>query len=86
MNQPMNQSEPVPPAFDMHGIKLIIGMRLVFCHVLEPELDQVEGELIKISHTGFFIYVQLTNRLLPESAHPEILITPPGLWVYKRRA
>lgn len=86
MTQPTNQSLPVPKVYSATGGCLIIGMNVQFCYPGEPDLGGLEGELIKVSHNGYFIYVKLNEKLLPGSDHPEILITSPTLWVYKRQA
>ena len=70
---------------NLHRFRGIDGTPLslhdkVRCVINDPEITDVEGEIIKFSRNGFFVYVKLDKKLLPNSDAPEILVTPPVLW------
>lgn len=78
------QAFPVPTVIGFDAAPLELGA-IVLCVAEDPELSGLVGELIKVSKSGEFVYVRLHEKLLADSPQPEVVVTPPSLWVGKKK-
>jgi len=65
---------------DLHGKLLRKGDVVIGTNLLSAQLKGVTGVVISDTAIEDYIGVQLEKKLLPESAHPEILFAPSSMW------